>query len=100
MSLNAPHSSGHPRRNRFVRSLLTSLAGAVVLVVAVLGLVWAALRGSLAKLDGQTRLPGLSAPVLVERDGQGVPTISATNRLDLARTVGFLHGQERFFQMD
>jgi penicillin amidase len=72
----------------------------VFLVVAVLGLGWAALRGSLAKLDGQTPLPGLSAPVLVERDGQGVPTISATNRLDLARAVGFLHGQERFFQMD
>jgi Penicillin amidase len=29
-----------------------------------------------------------------------VPTISGANRADLARALGFLHGQERFFQMD
>jgi penicillin amidase len=36
----------------------------------------------------------------VARDAQGVPVITAANRADLARALGFLHGQERFFEMD
>jgi penicillin amidase len=51
-------------------------------------------------LDGQARLAGLASPVSVARDAQGVPTIAAANRLDLARALGFLHAQERFFEMD
>ncbi len=81
---------------------------AVVLVlILVAGLAAAAggygafvLAASRPLLDGTVRLAGLSAPVKVERDAQGVPTITAANRLDLARALGFLHGQERFFQMD
>ncbi|HEY7817138.1 MAG TPA: penicillin acylase family protein, partial [Vicinamibacteria bacterium] len=34
------------------------------------------------------------------RDAKGVPTIRAETRLDLARALGFVHTQERFFQMD
>jgi len=49
---------------------------------------------------GNRSLPGLTAEVTVERDGLGVPTIRATDRLDAARALGFLHAQERFFQMD
>ena len=43
---------------------------------------------------------GLHAPVRIERDGQGVPTIRAEGREDLAFGLGFVHGQDRFFQMD
>ena len=45
-------------------------------------------------------MPGLLAAVRIERDSLGVPTIYATNRIDAARALGFLHAQERFFQMD
>src|SRR5262249_46303889 len=31
---------------------------------------------------------------------QGMPTIQANDRLDLAYGLGFVHGQDRFFQMD
>ena len=41
-----------------------------------------------------------SATVTVERDGLGVPTISGAAREDVARALGFVHAQERFFQMD
>jgi len=72
------------------------------MVLVVLSALWARhqLRASLPQLDGNRPLPGLSAEVTVERDGLGVPTIRAANRLDAARVLGFLHGQERFFQMD
>ena len=51
-------------------------------------------------LDGEIRLRGLGARVSVERDAFGVPTIRGGNRLDVARATGFLHAQDRFFQMD
>jgi len=76
------------------------LVGAVALPVLVAGGAWMTLRGSLPELDGQHRSPLLSAPVTVERDDNGVPTISGSNRLDVGYATGFVHGQERFFQMD
>jgi penicillin amidase len=74
----------------------------VLLVVAVLatGWLWWHMRGSLAKLDGEIALPGLGAPVKIERDALGVPTITGASRKDVAHATGFLHAQERFFQMD
>ncbi|HWN44796.1 MAG TPA: penicillin acylase family protein, partial [Thermoanaerobaculia bacterium] len=95
-----PEPEPRPRKRR-LRIVLAVLAVLVVLVVLSAAL-WTRhqLRASLPQLDGERSLPGLSAEVTVERDGLGVPTIRAANRLDAARALGFLHGQERFFQMD
>ncbi|HXO18605.1 MAG TPA: penicillin acylase family protein [Thermoanaerobaculia bacterium] len=74
-----------------------------LLVLAVAGLgVWAYARlaASLPQLDGRRAIPGLQAEVRIERDALGVPTIRGASRLDAARALGFLHAQERFFQMD
>jgi penicillin amidase len=79
-----------------IRLLLALL---VLLLLAGLLAIWLA-RGSLAQLDGQRALPGLSAPVTVERDALGVATVRAANEADAARALGFIHGQERFFEMD
>ena len=75
----------------------------VLLVVAVaVAVLWIRreLHGSLATLDGSLRLAGLSAPVTVVRDALGIPTIRGETRADVARATGFLHAQDRFFQMD
>lgn len=58
------------------------------------------LRSSLPALDGNISLPGITSTVSVERDESGVPTISGLNRNDVAFATGYLHAQERFFQMD
>ncbi len=58
------------------------------------------LRSSLPPLDGEISIADLLASVSVERDGAGVPTITASARNDLAFGMGFVHGQDRFFQMD
>ena len=77
------------------------LAGGLALLLVLSGgLFWWALHASLAQIDGRRTLPGLTAPVQIERDHLGVPTIHATNRLDATRALGFLHAQDRFFQMD
>jgi penicillin amidase len=62
--------------------------------------VWGTLRASLPKLAGEVAMVGLTAPATIARDHRGVPTVVASNRLDAARAMGFLHAQERFFQMD
>jgi penicillin amidase len=74
----------------------------VLVVAAVAGAFWARgqLRGSLPQLDGRRELPGLMAAVRITRDALGVPTVHAFNRADAARATGFLHAQDRFFQMD
>jgi penicillin amidase len=54
----------------------------------------------LPQVEGERALPGLGAPVRVERDAHGVPVVRGGSRLDVARATGFLHAQERFFQMD
>lgn len=74
-----------------------------VLLVLVVGAAWWArsqVAGSLPRLDGEWIVEGVAAPVTIERDGLGIPTIKAANRQDLAFATGFVHAQDRFFQMD
>jgi penicillin amidase len=58
------------------------------------------LRGSLPQTTGETAFPELSAPAVIERDALGIPTIYGITRIDVSRALGFVHAQERFFQMD
>jgi len=45
-------------------------------------------------------IQGLDAPVTIYFDRWGVPHIDARSETDLLRAVGFVHGRDRFFQMD
>jgi len=89
--------SGRYRALRWVGLTLVAVLG-----VVAAGGVW--LRGrlvaSLPRLEGRLAVRGLSAPVVVERDALGVPTLRGAGRGDVAFALGFLHAQERFFQMD
>src|SRR6516165_10496865 len=82
-----------------MRTLKLIGAAAAVMVLAALGSVYGLLRASLPHLDGRLNA-SVSAPVRITRDARGVPTIEAADRLDLAYASGFVHGQDRFFQMD
>src|SRR6516225_742924 len=82
-----------------MRTLKLIGAAAAVLMLAALGAVYGLLRASLAQLDGRLHA-NVSAPVHIARDARGVPTIEAADRLDLAYASGFVHAQDRFFQMD
>ena len=79
------------------RRVLLALVGLSVLILLCL---WLFLRGSLARLDGTQSVAGLHATVSVARDAQGVPMISGSDRGDVAYATGFVHAQDRFFQMD
>ena len=88
------------RRRRFLwfGIALVALLGAVAGGGGVY--VQRQLQNSLPQLSGSVVLTGLSAPVTVDRDDLGIPTITAASRIDGARALGFLHAQDRFFQMD
>jgi penicillin amidase len=58
----------------------------------------AAVTGTAAGAD--ISVPGLSAPVRVLTDADGVRHIEAANDLDGARAQGFVHCRDRLFQMD
>jgi penicillin amidase len=83
-----------------MRTLKYIGAAAALLLLAALTLGWLLLRASLPHLDGALRQPGLRGAVRITRDSRGVPTIEATDRMDLAYATGFVHAQDRYFQMD
>src|SRR5215204_835565 len=58
------------------------------------------LRRSLPTLDGAVELPGLEGPVEVLRDRFGVPQVFAESERDLFFAQGYVHAQDRFFQME
>jgi penicillin amidase len=76
------------------------LSAVLVLLLIVCGACWMFLRGSLARLDGTVKVAGLHVQVTVARDARGVPLISGAERNDVAYATGYVHAQERFFQMD
>ncbi len=57
-------------------------------------------RRSLPQTDGTLRLAGLEGPVEVIRDRWGVPHIYARSSRDLAFAQGYVHAQDRPWQMD
>ena len=76
------------------------LLGLLVLVVAAAagGYLW--LRGSLPQIDGERAAYGLSAPVEVVRDRHGVPHILAGSEEDALFALGYVHAQDRLWQME
>jgi penicillin amidase len=70
-----------------------------LLLMAALA-AWLALRGSLPTLDGEATLPDLSGTATVQRDANGVVTIDAASETDALRALGYVHAQERYFEMD
>ncbi|MCP4654998.1 MAG: penicillin acylase family protein [bacterium] len=89
---------------RWLRRLLVAAAGFLGLVV-LLGLVFglwfrAQLQAGLPIEEGRLAVDGLSAEVEVQFDALGIPVIRGARRLDVAVATGFVHAQNRFFQMD
>jgi len=92
-------------RGRRKRPLLLRILGwsfglvAALLLLAVIA-GWLALRASLPQLEGEATLARLTAPVSIERDAKGVPVLRGATREDVARATGYVHAQDRLFQMD
>ena len=73
--------------------------GFFVLALAALLLVVAA-RLSLPVTQGELVLPGAQAPIRIERDGHGIPTIAAASARDAYFGLGVVHAQDRLWQLE
>ena len=82
------------------RALLIVLGGLLVVAVLVIGGGYLWMRASLPKTEGDVRIAALEAPVTVRRNSDGMVRIQAANELDLYRALGFVHAQDRLWQMD
>jgi penicillin amidase len=61
---------------------------------------YAWLRQSLPQISGELLVPGMRASVEVLRDDHGVPHIFASSADDAHFALGFLHAQDRLWQME
>ncbi|MNF41053.1 Acyl-homoserine lactone acylase QuiP precursor [compost metagenome] len=77
---------------------LTLLALAIVAMGVGAG-TWY-VQGKLPQREGEVLLASLQAPVSVRYDARGVPHIQAQNEADLYRALGYVHAQDRLFQME
>ncbi|MFB0981362.1 MAG: penicillin acylase family protein [Alteromonadaceae bacterium] len=84
-----------------IKNIIISVLLILFLVVTSLGTwIYSQIDSALPVLEGKRTLLGLSDTAIVERDIQGIVTIKAKKRNDVAVATGFIHAQERFFQMD
>ena len=77
----------------------------ICLAIGALGIIgviiiYVEFRASLPMLDGKVEVVGISSGVILERDIRGHATLISADRNDLSFATGYLHAQERFFQMD
>jgi len=85
---------------RLPRWLVFTAAVAVLVLAALSSLAIGTARRALPQVEGKVDLAVLSGPVEVLRDAQGVPQIYADNAEDLFAAQGYVHAQDRFFEMD
>ena len=88
------------RARNFLRILRNLLLGIVVLVALISIGGYFALRASLPLLDSERKVSQLLSAVSIARDDRGTVSIQARNLPDAIRALGFVHSQERFFEMD
>ncbi len=92
--------TARPPRKRWKKVLFYSMCTLLLLVLVAVGIATSLLRQGLPKLSGELAVSGLTAQVTITRDAEGVPHIEAQNKLDLFFAQGYVHAQDRLFQMD
>ena len=85
---------------RIGRIAFVVTAAIIVVAVAAAFFVTWTIQRSFPQTEGTMRLDGLGSDVTVQRDVAGVPTITADTTDDLFFAQGFVHAQDRFFEMD
>jgi penicillin amidase len=82
------------------RVLVILAVSILVLVIAIGGWFYWMTRRPWPKIDGTFQVAGLQAPVEIVRDRWGIPHIYAENDHDLLFAQGYVHAQDRFYQME
>ena len=89
-----------PAGTRGLRFLIVVLVTVLVLGVAAAGFGWWTVQRSFPTTSGRIDVPGLTATVTVYRDDAGIPQLVAETDHDLFFAQGYVHAQDRFWEMD
>src|SRR3989441_1471310 len=82
------------------RLIVKALVLALVLLAVVVLVAYLYARRSLPLVDGSVTVAGLSAPVEIVRDADAIPHIFAAAKLDALYGLGYVHAQDRLWQME
>jgi penicillin amidase len=93
-------SSRDTRMVRILKWVSFGVAALVSLLALAAVALYFSIRASRPALDGDIGLPNLRESVSVTRDAHGTVAIDAKSAVDAIRALGFVHAQERFFEMD
>ena len=83
-----------------MRWVFRILVGVVLLAMVLAGAGYLALRTSLPDYDGTLTVTGLRGPVEILRDRNAIPHIFADSRDDALFGLGYVHAQDRLWQME
>jgi penicillin amidase len=98
-------ADAEPPRKRSVGRIIgitafSLVAGITVIALIAAGFVVFTIQRSFPQLEGSISVDGLGRDVEVQRDVLGIPTISASDTDDLFFAQGYVHAQDRFWEMD
>lgn len=91
-----------------VKSIGRIILGTIIVLAILAGLIWIfgpsyvrrSAEKSFPQVEGEIQAAGLKEPVKVYRDKFGIPHLYGTNHHDLFFAQGYVHAQDRFWQMD
>ncbi|MGE0703915.1 MAG: penicillin acylase family protein [Vicinamibacterales bacterium] len=82
------------------RTATKVLAAILLLVLGLTAAMYLYLRRSLPLVDGTVTVSGVTAPLEIVRDTSGIPHVRASNRRDALFGLGYVHAQDRLWQME
>ncbi|MCX7521920.1 penicillin acylase family protein [Microbacterium sp. STN6] len=88
------------RRHRFLKAATVTLAVLVTVAIVAGALAWWMVTRSFPQVSGSLDVPGLHNSVTVYRDDAGIPQVIADDPHDLFLAQGYVHAQDRFWEMD
>ena len=86
------------RRLKVLALTIASFVGFSAFIAALIA--YLLLTNALPRRDGGVAMRGLDSKVEIELDERAIPRIRGDKLTDVFRAQGFMHAQERFFQMD
>jgi len=86
--------------NPWIKNTLGAIAVFILLaIVVIIGSIYM-LKSSLPDYSGEIAVSNIDQKVEIYRDNFGIPFVNANSDLDATFALGYLHAQERLFQMD
>jgi penicillin amidase len=93
-------AKGGDMLSKILRVIIIFLSVVVVIAIILGGVGYYLVQSSFPQTAGELTLSGLDSTVDVYRDSYGIPQIYATTTHDLYYAQGYVHAQDRFWQMD